>query len=190
MYPPKKPKNQDRRDREYLHPEEVYRMIDRLGSRDSLLISLMYHHGLRVSEAEDLRWEDVSLARRALRIRRRGKGLSCEHVLTEGDSVALSRLWDSYHHPWNWLFEGPKEPPELVFGIKSRAIHHIVDKAARRAGIRFPVHPMMLRHSCGYRLAEKLRDLHAVQTYLGLKTPSSAARYFVTRPDQVTTVWD
>ena len=53
--------------RKYLSPDEARRLIEaagnvgRQGERDKLLLSLMYRHGLRVSEAVDLRWTDFDL---------------------------------------------------------------------------------------------------------------------------------
>ena len=63
--PPRKPKNQDVRSREHLISDEVESLIQsakkigRHGHRDATLILLMYRHGLRVSEAIALRWDQV-----------------------------------------------------------------------------------------------------------------------------------
>lgn len=62
---PTRPKNADVRSREYLRPNEVERLIEaarlvgRYQARDSLLILLLWRHGLRVSEAIDLRWSNI-----------------------------------------------------------------------------------------------------------------------------------
>jgi len=37
----------------------------------------------------------------------------------------------------------------------------------RDAGIRFPLHPHMLRHACGFKLANEGHDTRAIQHYLG-----------------------
>ena len=53
--------------RKYLSPDEARRLIEAAGNvgrqreRDKLLLNLMYRHGLRVSEAIDLRWTDFDL---------------------------------------------------------------------------------------------------------------------------------
>jgi len=36
----------------------------------------------------------------------------------------------------------------------------------------FPIHPHMLRHACGFKLANDGHDTRALQHYLGHKTPS------------------
>ena len=64
-FPPAKPKNTDRRAREYLTPAEVTQLmraarhVGRHGHRNATLILLMYRHGLRVSEVTSLRWDAI-----------------------------------------------------------------------------------------------------------------------------------
>ena len=61
-----RPKNADVRRREYLTPDEVEFLMKSAGSigrhrhRDKTLILLMYRHGLRVTEAMDLRWDQMN----------------------------------------------------------------------------------------------------------------------------------
>jgi len=63
--PPQKPKNKDRRNREYLTDTEIdklrkaARSIGRHGVRDDAIILLMFRHGLRVSEIIHLRWDKL-----------------------------------------------------------------------------------------------------------------------------------
>ena len=63
--PPRKPRNAEVRTREYLTAKEVERLmaaarkVGRHGHRDRTLILVMYRHGLRVSEAVRLRWDQV-----------------------------------------------------------------------------------------------------------------------------------
>ncbi len=65
--PPRKPKNHTVRSREHLTSGEVESLLQaakgegRHGQRDATLILLMYRHGLRVSEAISLRWDQVDL---------------------------------------------------------------------------------------------------------------------------------
>src|SRR5947209_4834619 len=66
--PPVRQPNQASRNREYLTPDEVERMITaahrgagRLAERDALLIMMAYRHGLRASELIALRWDQIDL---------------------------------------------------------------------------------------------------------------------------------
>jgi integrase len=59
----KKPKVEDRR---YLRPDEAHRLIKAAGKRgryafrDKVLVRLVYRHGLRASEAVNMRWSQVT----------------------------------------------------------------------------------------------------------------------------------
>jgi type 1 fimbriae regulatory protein FimB len=61
--PPKRRKNTDVRPHEFLTPDEVQRMLDavkkssgRNKERDTLIITMLFLHGLRVSELVRLQW--------------------------------------------------------------------------------------------------------------------------------------
>ena len=63
------------RPKDFLDPTEIRLFLDaaksgRQGIRDYLLFLMMYRHGLRCSEAIDLRRDDVSLDRATLWVRR------------------------------------------------------------------------------------------------------------------------
>ena len=90
--PPQKPKNTDQRKREYLSDSEVDQLRKsassqgRHGLRDDTLILLMFRHGLRVSEAISLRWEQVDLKKGHLHVNRLKNGLPCVfHTKTNAD---------------------------------------------------------------------------------------------------------
>src|SRR4051794_28046450 len=63
------------RTREHLTESEMTKLLDQLaknrhGLRDRLIGLLIYRHGLRVSEACDLRWDDIDFAKRTILVRR------------------------------------------------------------------------------------------------------------------------
>jgi len=97
-FPPPKPKNIDRRTREYLTPAEVTQLmqaarhVGRHGHRDTTLILLMYRHGLRVSEVNSLRWESIDLKTALLYVRRLKHGVSAAHPLHGPELRALRKL--------------------------------------------------------------------------------------------------
>ena len=83
--------------RKYLTTDEVHRLIGaagkvgRQGERDKLLLTLIYRHGLRVSEAVDLRWSDFDLEtpkNRTLHVRRLKGSKDSVHTL-EPDTVGM-----------------------------------------------------------------------------------------------------
>ena len=63
------------RPKDFLDPREIKSFLQaakagRQGTRDHLLFLVMYRHGLRCSEAIDIRIEDVSFDRATLWVRR------------------------------------------------------------------------------------------------------------------------
>jgi hypothetical protein len=50
-----------------------------------------------------------------------------------------------------------------------KAFHALFGRIGARAKLQFPVHPHMLRHGCGYALANAGHDTRALQAWLGHK---------------------
>ena len=72
--------------REHLTEDEMSRLLaalkrNRHGQRDWLIGLLIYRHGLRVSEACDLRWDDIDLAKRTIIVRRLKGSTDSTHYL-------------------------------------------------------------------------------------------------------------
>jgi len=56
-------------------------------------------------------------------------------------------------------------------------VRKIIARAGELAGLGFPVHPHMLRHACGFKLANDGHDTRAIQHYLGHKNIQHTVRY-------------
>ena len=54
----------------------------------------------------------------------------------------------------------------------------------------FPVHPHMLRHACGYKLANDGQDTRAVQHYLGHRKIQHTLRYTELSPERFKSFWE
>jgi type 1 fimbriae regulatory protein FimE len=168
--PPRKPTNASRRSREYLTPQEVDRVIaaarkmGRYAIRNTALMLLMYRHGLRVAEAVALRWEVVDMQAGMIHVCRVKQGRAAVH---------------------------PLRGPELRGGpLTARAVHHIVLRAGKLAGLSFPIHPHMLRHACGFYLANRGFDTRAIQQYLGHRNIQHTVRYTTLTPHRFAQFWD
>ncbi len=174
---PRKPKNADARSREYLTDKEVEALIKaarntgRHGHRDATLILIAYRHGLRVSELVALRWDQVELGQGRLHVVRAKNGTSSSHPLRGPEIRALRRLRrESPDTPY--LFVTERRGP-----LTASTVRKLVARAGREAGIPFPVHPHMLRHACGFKLANDGHDTRAIQHYLGHKNIQHTVRY-------------
>src|SRR5262249_48694386 len=97
MQPVGRKKNPPYRVREHLMETEVAKLltalkVNRHGHRDWLIGLLIYRHGLRVSEACDLRWDDLDLAKRTIAIRRLKGSVDSSHYLERDELAGLKRL--------------------------------------------------------------------------------------------------
>jgi integrase len=167
--PPRKRPNAHWRSREYLTPAEVESLIGtakRLGRhrhRDATMIQLAYRHGLRVAELIALRWDQVDLRDGVLPVRRRKHGLPSTHPLYGVELRALRQLEREYPDT-PYVFVTERKGP-----FTDSTFRKIVARAGAKAQLGFPVHPHMLRHATGFKLANDGHDTRAIQHYLGHK---------------------
>ena len=61
--------------------------------------------------------------------------------------------------------------------LTTSTVRKLVARAGENAGLGFPTHPHMLRHSTGYYLANKGMDTRAIQAYLGHKQIQHTVKY-------------
>ena len=69
------------------------------------------------------------------------------------------------------------------------AVRRMVARAGEAAKFGFLVHSHMLRHSCGYKLANDGQDTRAIQHYLGHRSIASTVRYTALAPDRFKGFW-
>jgi len=186
---PQRLKNTDYRSREYLTEQEVDRLIDaagrvgRHGHRDATLIMLSYRHGLRVTELVSLRWEQVDLKQGLIHVNRLKHGNPSVHPVRGPELRALRRLQRDYPM-MPYVFSSERKAP-----LTDDAIRKIVGRAGREAKLPFSIHPHMLRHACGYKLAQAGQDTRAIQHYLGHKNIQHTVRYTQLSPDRFKDFW-
>src|SRR5205823_8300523 len=73
--------------------------------------------------------------------------------------------------------------------LTSNAFGRMLRRTAESIGFPFPVHPHMLRHGCGYKLANDGHDTRALQDYLGHKQIQHTVRYTELSPDRFRDFW-
>ena len=64
-----------------------------------------------------------------------------------------------------------------------------MERAGEAAGLGFPAHPHMLRHACGFALANKGHDTRTLQAYLGHKNIQHTVSYTELSPDRFKDFW-
>ena len=187
--PPGRPPDRAVRPREYLTPEEVERLRTaaasrgRHGPRDAAMILLAYRHGLRASELVGLERAAVFPDRAQLYVRRVKGGLPGLHPLGPRELRALNKVLKGPGS--KYVFRSERGGPLTV-----SAFAKIVARAGRAAGIPFPVHPHMLRHACGYKLANDGQDTRAIQHYLGHRNIRHTVRYTALSGDRFQGFWE
>ncbi len=188
--PPRKRPNAERRSREFLTPAEVEALIKaaqgvgRHGHRDATMILIAYRHALRVSELTALRWDQADLAQGLLHVRRRKNGNPSTHPLHGPELRALRRIRREYPNS-PYIFTGERNGP-----LTDSTVRKMVARAGTLAGLEFPVHPHMLRHAAGYKLANDGQDTRAIQHYLGHKNISHTVRYTELSPERFKDFWE
>lgn len=164
------------RPKNYLNEAEIAGLLQvakrgRHGTRDHLLMLMMYRHGLRVSEAVGLRRDDVDLDQARLWVRRLKNGLAVEQPIPGDELRAIRRYLATRSDRLPWLFIS-----ERGQAMVRQSVNYLIAAAATRAGLP-PVHPHMLRHSCGFALANRGHDLRLIQDYLGHRDPRHTVHY-------------
>jgi type 1 fimbriae regulatory protein FimB/type 1 fimbriae regulatory protein FimE len=156
---------------------------NRYGHRDRTMILIAFRHGLRAAELVALRWENVDLASGMLYVTRVKNGSPSTHPLAGTELRTLRKLQR----------ESPKSP--LVF-VSERGAPFTTDgfrkmmaRLGKSAGFKFGVHPHMLRHGTGYKLANDGVDTRSLQHYLGHKSIQHTVRYTELAPDRFKGFW-
>jgi type 1 fimbriae regulatory protein FimB/type 1 fimbriae regulatory protein FimE len=172
-----------------LTPDEVEKVLQaaarlgRHGPRDRTLLLLAYRHGLRVSELVALRWDQVDLKAGLLHVARLKNGLASTHPIRGPELRALRELKRDYpSSPYLFVSElgGPLTPA---------TVRKLFARAGEKARLPFPIHPHMLRHSTGYKLANDGHDTRAIQQYLGHRNITHTVRYTELSPERFKGFW-
>ena len=187
--PPKRRKNTELRPREFLIEAEVdtlhkeARKRGRYGVRDAVMILLAYRHALRVSELCALRWAQIDFDAAMIYLMRSKNGNSMPHPLY-GDELRLLRQVKRDSAASVYVFCSERGGPMSAAGFRK-----LLARIGQAAGFDFGVHPHMLRHACGYKLANEGRDTRTIQDYLGHKNIQHTVRYTQLSPERLKGLW-
>ncbi|HBH02333.1 MAG TPA: tyrosine recombinase XerC [Candidatus Rokubacteria bacterium] len=153
-------------------------------ARDLAILELLYASGLRVSELAALDVGDVDLAEQTVRVL--GKGRK-ERIVPFGAKAARAL---GVHLAALGAARGPFWRNGRGGRLTARAIHTIVRRSARAAGIAQRVSPHTLRHTFATHLLDAGADLRAIQELLGHSRLSTTQRYTHVSADQLMRVYD
>ncbi|MCK4819425.1 tyrosine-type recombinase/integrase, partial [bacterium] len=93
------------------------------------------------------------------------------HPLRGPELRALRKLQREYAES-PYVFVTERKGP-----LTTSTIRKLIARAGEKAGLPFSIHPHMLRHATGYKLANDAHDTRAIQHYLGHKNIQHTVRY-------------
>jgi len=181
-------------DRKHLVSTEVEKLMEaakgsRNAARDRCLLLLMFRHGLRVSEACRMKFDQVDTESRVLHVARLKSGLSTTHPLRSDELRAISA----------WLKERARmKPPSsvktLFISEQRKPLHRstvnlLLRTYSAAASLPLLAHPHMLRHACGFALADQGADTRLIQDYLGHRNIQHTVKYTATNTARFEKLW-
>jgi integrase/recombinase XerD len=161
---------------------------EKLGIRDKAILETLYATGMRVSEAANLKVDNVNLDIGFLRCI--GKG-NKERVIPLGKkAVGSIKRYLEMSRPK--LLK--KKESEFLFlnrfgkKISRQSLWKIIKRYAKEARIKKPIRPHILRHSFATHLLERGADLRSVQEMLGHSNISTTQVYTHINKDRLKTI--
>ena len=177
------------RTREYLTTNEIEKLMatarkaNRNGHRDATMILIGYRHGLWASELVDLQWSQIDLTTAQLHVTRSKRGSPSVHPLRGDEMRALRRLQrDQEASPHVFISE--QGAP-----MTAKSFWAVIERLGVKAGMPFKIHPHMLRHACGFALANAGHDTRALQAWLGHRNIQHTVRYTELAPERFKDFW-
>lgn len=181
--------------RKYLTQSEIGRMMastltTKNGARDRCLIMLCFHHGFRISEILRLQISDIVLDEGYIDIRRLKNGFSTVHPLLPAGREAL-QMWMRERETW----KVGEDCSEVFISRRGTVMsrqqaYRIIRQSGEDAGLAVNTYPHMLRHACGYALADRGVDTRLIQDYLGHRNIRHTVRYTASNAGRFKGLWE
>lgn len=186
-----RPLHRRRPDSPVLTQGEVGRILMNAPSRFSrTMFEVAFGCGLRISEACNLRFDDI-IGREGLLVIRNGKGGKDRvTMLSEPMYAELRAHFRRFHPPGPWVFPARPAGTSAAGSWSDLPVHqktvgrwfrHAADAAELRDHVTFHV----LRHSFATALLESGIPMNAIQVTLGHADLATTSRYAHVRPDLV-----
>ncbi len=168
--------------RKYLTTSEIIGLLSatktgRHRVRNFCMIMMAYRHGYRISELLSLEVSDIDIASRQIFVKRIKNGFSTIHPLDDYECDIIS----------NWLAVRESYPyskysnrvfiSERKGSLSRKQAWYVIKQCGRIAGMDIEPHPHMLRHACGYNLANEGADTRLIQDYLGHRNIRHTVHY-------------
>lgn len=177
----------------YLSYQEIVTILHSLNGslnevRDRCMIFMAFIHGFRVSELTALKLSDIDITGKRILINRLKNGFSTIHPLYPIE-LKLLNDWLKVRGSYNklgskWLFfsrQGSR--------LSRQRFYILVKNLGGKSDVPLDIHPHMLRHSCGYDLANQGLDTRLIQDYLGHRNIRHTVHYTASNPTRFLNAW-
>jgi integrase len=171
--------NDELRGKRHLNPQEVelicksIRKDSRYPDRDELMVIVAFHHGFRVSELANLKWQHIDLKSGQVAVKRLKNGIDTLHPISDKrELLLLKRLHREQSKPTaGFIFK-----TERGTAVSTNGFQKMFGKFSEKAlSVNWNAHA--LRHGCGTALIDRGHDLRTVQVYLGHKNIQNTTVY-------------
>jgi len=179
--------------RKYLTQDEINRLLQatrhgKYGIRDECLFQMCFIHGFRISEICRLTLSDLNLNDAIIHVRRLKNGLTTTHPLLPIE-IRLLENWLTQRQGWSnadspWIFLSQKGGP-----LSRQQAYNLLRRYGRQAAIPLSLYPHMLRHACGYALANIGADTRLIQDYLGHRNIQHTVLYTASNAERFQGLW-
>jgi len=160
--------------------DEIRKIINSITNlKHRAIISTIYSCGLRISEAVNLKINDIDSSAMTVKIVN-AKGRNDRIVMLSEKLLSLLREYFKEYKPKAYLFEGQKGEK-----YSSRSIQQIFNNAVKKVGIKKKVTVHSLRHSFASHLLDNGTDIRFIQELLGHKHLSTTQIYTLINPASV-----
>ena len=129
-------------------------------------------------------WDQVDFNNATLHVRRVKQGSPSTHPILGDELRMLRRLQREQQPKSPFVFTSERGSPFTTAGFA-----RMVERAGVEAGFDFKAHPHMLRHACGFVLANRGTDTRTLQAYLGHRSIQSTVRYTELAPGRFKNLW-
>ncbi|MEA1975138.1 MAG: tyrosine-type recombinase/integrase [Bacillota bacterium] len=161
--------------------EIIFQFIDSFKNiRHKAYAAILYSSGIRVSELQHLRYEDVSRKNMMLYIRETKSRTDRYAILSKNALAILTKYWNSNGKPKGYLFPGYHNRNKCV---SKNTINNVFDDRSKTFGVK--ITPHLLRHHFGCHMYEDGYDILTIQKLLGHKSINSTTIYIqLANPNQ------
>ncbi len=158
----------------YFSPEEKRKLLDflqknfpnKLAKRSAFMYKLMFSTGLRLAETTHLNVADVRDKSLLIVIGKGNKERDIPLSSAIREEICRFLEWKRMNNE-DVSHDAPLFISRKHRRIGSRAVQHDLDKWIKRAGIEGKYSPHALRHTVGFELMRKTKNIRQVQEFLG-----------------------